>query len=179
MCSDKKIIKLAIVKFGLRTVLFILLFLQVVDLNKIQSDLEELGGVMFGPSSPVRNFFQVKISPAMTRQRRVSQRIRVANPSPPTPRGPRTGSFKDAEATYESRDSQGTEDDAGERKKKTSLGDLIPRVSVFKGKSGKKSKGKIRFADDGDDDDGGDDDGDDDDGGGDDVKQGVYSMWNF
>ena len=155
-------------------------FLQVVDLNKIQSDLEELGGVMFGPSSPVRNFFQVKISPAMTRQRRVSQRIRVEKQSPPTPRGPRTGSFKDAEATYESRDSQGTEDDAGERKKKTSLGDLIPRISVFKGKSGKKSKGKIRFAN--DDDDGGDDDDDgggDDDGGDDDVKQGVYSMWNF
>ena len=126
----------------------------MTDLTKIQSDLEKLGQIMFGSSSPVKNFFQIKFTPTKTRQRNLSQRIRVdANSLSSNIPKSSAGSQRE-HLDSESRDSRGgSDDESGEWKKKTSLGDLIPRVSVFKGKSWKKSKGKITFANEDNDDD--------------------------
>ena len=122
----------------------------MTDLTKIQSNLVKLSKVMFGSSSPVENFFQVKFTPIKMRQRKVSQRIRVDSDAL-SPNVPRSGSHSER-VDSESGDKHGSDDESGERKKKTSLGDFIPRVSVFKGKSGKKQKGKITFADEDNDD---------------------------
>ena len=113
---------------------------------------------MFGSSSPVQNFFQIKFTPTKTRQRKHSQRIRVdsgsLSPNIPTSS---SGSHTD-HLDSTSRDSRGgSDDESDERKKKTSPGDRIPRVSVLKGKGRKKSKGKIKFADETNDDDNDDD----------------------
>ncbi|XP_028402736.1 uncharacterized protein LOC114525550 isoform X2 [Dendronephthya gigantea] len=128
----------------------------VNDLIKIRSHLEQLGKNMFGTRSPVQNVFQVKLTAAKTRQRKLSQRIRIDEPDNLSPRTPQAQSFHGKErVNSESRESNdGDGDESGENKKKTSLGDLIPRISIFKGrdKSVKKEKGSVKFADNGDDD---------------------------
>ena len=107
---------------------------------------------MFGSSSPLNNFFQVKCVPTKVRQRKISQRVRVED--------------LDSQTTRETRESQRIEDDE-QTKKKTSLGDLIPRVSILRRKEKnekKRRKGVIQFVEETNDD-------DDDDGG--DLRQGV------
>ena len=120
----------------------------MTDLTKIQSDLEKLGQIMFGSSSPVQNFFQIKFTPTKTRQRNLSHRVRVDADSLSSNIPKSSAGSHREHLDSESRDSRGGSDDkSGERKKKTRLGDRIRRVSVFRGKSRKKSKGKITFVD--------------------------------
>lgn len=126
---------------------------QVNDLIKIRSNLEQLGQIMFGNRSPVQNVFQVKLTAAKTRQRKISQRIRIDEPDDLLPRSPHPRSYGKERVDSESRESHdGAGDESGEPEKKTSLGDLIPRISIFKGrdKSGKKPKGIVKFTDDDD-----------------------------
>lgn len=125
---------------------------------------------MFGSSSPLKNFFQVKCVPTKVRQRKISQRVRVEDldqlsPTLPRSRPDLNTERLDSQTTRETGESQGSEDDE-QTKKKTSLGDLIPRVSILKRKEKsekKRRKGTIQFVE---------ETNDDDDGGGD-LKQGV------
>ena len=125
---------------------------------------------MFGSSSPLQNSFQVQLSPAKVQKRKLSQRIRVDSDQL---RKPRSESYIERLGSEVSRDSSGSDDESGERKKKTSLGSFIPRVSVFKGKSGKKQKEKIKFTDETKNDD------DDEDSDGDYSMEGLYMKFNW
>ena len=126
---------------------------------------------MFGSSSPLNNFFQVKCVSTKVRQRKISQRVRVEDldqlsPTLPRSRPALSTERLDSQTTRETRESQRSEDDE-QTKQKTSLGDLIPRVSILRRKEKnekKRRKGVIQFVEETNDD-------DDDDGG--DLRQGV------
>ena len=137
------------------------LFSQVTDLITVQSDIEKLGQIMFGPKSPVQGFFKVKLSPIETLQRKISQRARVEelNHLSPIPRQPRSESYQDrmnCEERSELNDGQESDEESSSRSKKPSLSDFIPRFKG-KGKNEGKQKGKVKFED-YDDDDNDDDD---------------------
>ena len=124
----------------------------MTDLCKIQSGLKDLGHIMFGQSSPIKDF-QVKLSANKMFQRRGTQRTRTSSSNSISSRTPRTDSYvsKEPEAAPKEEPRVAKEEDVEEEateRKKSSLHDLIPKVSIFKGrgKSDKKEKGKIKFA---------------------------------
>ena len=126
----------------------------MTDLCKIQSGLKDLGHIMFGQSSPIKDF-QVKLSANKEFQRRGTQRTRTSSTNSLTSRTLRTDSYvpkepeephwkqvsKESAPKGEPRVAEEEDvEEEGTERKKTSLHDLIPKVSIFKGRGKEKLK---------------------------------------